>query len=313
MKTTTRARDADWSFALACNVLAAPSIQSAGPLIQAGNGFHLLLIRSGAGILATECGRLVCRGPALICLNDGESLALESAESLDADIISFDPSIINDRFTSRAVLRDPPPDQLTMVQDRFYLLPFIDRCELYRSCLELPPAILPFMEDRLKRLAAQLSGQHDGYWPCRSRSYLLEILFSANQLFLEKTESLPAAFHCLPGDSSAMEGVLLWLNAHFSEEVGLEELARRFGTNRTTLNERFQACFGMSVKAYLIDLRMRFAALLLRDTALPVGEIMERAGFFDPTHFSRMYKKKYQVTPLEYRGLHCWLDRPVAS
>ena len=86
-------------------------------------------------------------------------------------------------------------------------------------------------------------------------------------------------------------------------------MAQRFHTNRTTLTERFGLVTGQPVLSYLIRLRVRLASLMLRDTMLPVSEVMTRVGFTDSTHFGRTFRKHLGCTPSEYRTRFCWMMR----
>ena len=58
---------------------------------------------------------------------------------------------------------------------------------------------------------------------------------------------------------------------------------------------------GQSLIQYLIDLRMRNAAVMFTDTALPVSDICTLVGIDDISYFERLFKKKYDMTPGEYR------------
>jgi len=57
----------------------------------------------------------------------------------------------------------------------------------------------------------------------------------------------------------------------------------------------------MSTMEYLIRLRVKMAAIILRDTDLPISEIAYRVGFNDITHFGRMFRKRVGYSPSEYR------------
>jgi AraC family L-rhamnose operon regulatory protein RhaS len=57
----------------------------------------------------------------------------------------------------------------------------------------------------------------------------------------------------------------------------------------------------MCIKDYLIKLRIKVSSVMLRDTALPVSEIMYRSGFNEINHFDRMFKKYMNCSPSDYR------------
>lgn len=82
---------------------------------------------------------------------------------------------------------------------------------------------------------------------------------------------------------------------------GLEELARRLGTNENKLTELFRRQFGMPVYEYLGELRLERARLQLASTQLQVRLIAERAGYRNPSDFSRAFRRHYGVGPRQYR------------
>lgn len=82
---------------------------------------------------------------------------------------------------------------------------------------------------------------------------------------------------------------------------GLPDLARRVGTNEKKLTELFRQRFGMSVFEYLVDLRLETARRQLCNTALQVQLIAAHAGFANASDFSRAFRRRYGVTPREYR------------
>jgi YesN/AraC family two-component response regulator len=43
------------------------------------------------------------------------------------------------------------------------------------------------------------------------------------------------------------------------------------------------------------------ASIMLRETMLPISEILNRVGINDNVHFSRMFKKHMGYTPSGYR------------
>jgi AraC family L-rhamnose operon regulatory protein RhaS len=111
-------------------------------------------------------------------------------------------------------------------------------------------------------------------------------------------------------EHAGTERIILYLHAHYHEKITIPALTRAFHTNRTTLTERFRRATKMPIMAYLAHLRMRQASLLLRDTVLPVSEVMLRVGYQDSTHFWRTFRKHIGLSPSEYRDRYCWLGRP---
>lgn len=63
----------------------------------------------------------------------------------------------------------------------------------------------------------------------------------------------------------------------------------------------FKQCCGFSPQQYLIQRRLRMAGELLLNSSERVGDIAAKVGIDNEFYFSRLFKKKYSVSPLEYR------------
>ena len=101
----------------------------------------------------------------------------------------------------------------------------------------------------------------------------------------------------LPG----IEAAKGFARAHFAEPIGVADLARVAGYSRFHFSRLFAAGEGISPAAYVADLRIRAAAALLHDTALPVATVAARCGFNDATYFSRVFKSAVGVSPGDFR------------
>jgi len=53
---------------------------------------------------------------------------------------------------------------------------------------------------------------------------------------------------------------------------------------------------------FLIEYRLKKACILLKKPEYKVSEISEMVGFRDSTYFSTVFKKTYNLTPLEYKN-----------
>lgn len=95
--------------------------------------------------------------------------------------------------------------------------------------------------------------------------------------------------------------VISYLQTHFDQKIIFESLAKEFGVSRTVLFNKFRQYTGYTPAAYLTDLRLNNAKLLLRITDLSIEEISESSGFEDPGYFSQVFKKHVGTTPLKFR------------
>lgn len=272
----------------------------------AGQRFRLVLVEHGTGILGLGKRRLAFISPALFCLNEQERPELEQNLELKAQALYFHPDVINSSFNFKNVRQVLQTSDYTHEQDRQWLRAFLDRSNGHDGCLSLGPVTAGKIKRQIAAVGEELAAQRDGYWPCRSRSLFLEVLFLVDRLY-EQAGSVETDALAETNSTYDVESIILYLHTHYGEKLSLKSLSMTFHTNRTTLTEQFRAVTGQPVMSYLAYIRMRLASLMFRDTTVPVTEVMERVGFNDRTHFGRTFRKYLGYSPSEYRQRYCWM------
>ncbi|MEV0528980.1 AraC family transcriptional regulator [Streptomyces sp. NPDC050439] len=81
------------------------------------------------------------------------------------------------------------------------------------------------------------------------------------------------------------------------------ELGARAGLSRAAFARRFAATVGTPPLAYLTWWRMTSAGRLLREEALPLRQVAERAGYTSEFAFSKAFKREFGMAPGQYRRL----------
>ena len=98
-----------------------------------------------------------------------------------------------------------------------------------------------------------------------------------------------------------IERALAYIDAHLSEHIEAEEIAAYCYVTRRHLGEVFRERMGMSVLAYVEEQRMEKAKKLLARPGMQIKEILRRCGFRSAAYFSNQFRKRFGVTPTEYR------------
>ena len=99
-----------------------------------------------------------------------------------------------------------------------------------------------------------------------------------------------------------MKKVAEVLEEHLSdEEFGIQELCETLGMSRSQLYRKFSALTDTSVNQFIQNLRLNKARQLLRSSNLNVSEVAYDTGFKNPSHFSRVYSKRFGVAPSKER------------
>ncbi len=93
-----------------------------------------------------------------------------------------------------------------------------------------------------------------------------------------------------------------FLDAHLRQRLDLRVLARRAGVHPVHLSRTFRKHFGLTMTDYLRRGRLAAAMVRLSTTDDPVSQIARDAGFADPSHFAREFRRSLGDSPAGYRG-----------
>ncbi len=93
-----------------------------------------------------------------------------------------------------------------------------------------------------------------------------------------------------------------YLTEHYAQDISLEVVADLLDFSPFYLSKLFKNSFGISFIDYLTELRLAAAKELLADPSLSAKEIGERVGYPNSNYFTKMFKKKTGLTPIEYRN-----------
>ncbi len=124
-----------------------------------------------------------------------------------------------------------------------------------------------------------------------------------------KAEILENHVHLLmeavPKDSDAPDPfsaqVAEILGEGMAEKISVKELAQSLGYHEKYLGAKFKQKMGKSPRAYRNEHRLLKAESLLRNTHLSVIEIATRTGFDNVSYFNRLFRRRNDMTPTEYR------------
>ena len=96
--------------------------------------------------------------------------------------------------------------------------------------------------------------------------------------------------------------VLAYLHEHYLDPgFSAKYMAASFDTSVSNLSHFFKKNMGVSISAYVDQIKLEKAKQLLRDSDMKVGEIAELLQYGSSTGFAVMFKKYEGMTPKEYR------------
>ena len=90
------------------------------------------------------------------------------------------------------------------------------------------------------------------------------------------------------------------IHSEYLYDITIERLAVRLGLDHSYFSSLFRKKIGLSPKEYLLNYRMNIAASLMIDHGNSVSVAAYSVGYTDVCNFSKMFKRRYGVSPLKY-------------
>ncbi|VEP13006.1 Transcriptional family [Hyella patelloides LEGE 07179] len=118
----------------------------------------------------------------------------------------------------------------------------------------------------------------------------------------ERHQSKRSAFTLKPDDIDRIYHAKEILTQQSDRPPLLLDLARQVGLNDCTLKRGFREVFGTTAFGYLHDYRLEQARQLLLENRFNVSEIAIQVGFGSCSYLSRVFRRKYGVSPKQYQA-----------
>lgn len=105
-------------------------------------------------------------------------------------------------------------------------------------------------------------------------------------------------------DRDAIERITAAMQDDPSCEFSMLELCEIGGINEHKLKSAFKHIHGKTAFSYLREVRMDYAAGLLREDRLSVIQVANEVGYSNASHFARAFKDRHRLLPKAYQCLH---------
>jgi AraC family transcriptional regulator, exoenzyme S synthesis regulatory protein ExsA len=131
---------------------------------------------------------------------------------------------------------------------------------------------------------------------------LLELKFKElvlSLLFNKKNDRFLSYLHNLSNDRNpSMEEVM---QNNYAYKLSMAEYAKLTCKSVPSFKRDFKKVFKDSPAKWVMKKRLKLATELLENSSKSVGDICYECGFENQTHFSRVFKEKFGVSPLQFR------------
>ena len=94
------------------------------------------------------------------------------------------------------------------------------------------------------------------------------------------------------------------LDQQYRDPPSLEALAEDAGLSVSRLAHLFRDETGMSIQSYIVERRLLMAAMLIVQSDEQISQIAYRVGFGDVSNFNHSFKRRFAMSPREYRASH---------
>ncbi len=102
-------------------------------------------------------------------------------------------------------------------------------------------------------------------------------------------------------DSRRVLKIYEYINTNYKKPIKLEDLANLAGMTPVSFSRFFKLRSGKTLTDYIIDIRLGHATRFLLDTTHSISEICYECGFNNLSNFNRIFKKKKNCSPKEFR------------
>lgn len=100
-----------------------------------------------------------------------------------------------------------------------------------------------------------------------------------------------------------IQKVARYISENYSEPITLKDAAQMAYMDSSYFSRQFKKLTGFGFIEYLTEVRIKAAIQLLQTTSFTVNEIAEKCGFSSGNYFRDVFRKLYQMSPMEYRKI----------
>ena len=127
------------------------------------------------------------------------------------------------------------------------------------------------------------------------KSYLMELLAEYISL------SQPQKVNLMSKSDICINDILSYINENLDKNITNEDLASVAHMHPNHMIRFFKNKTDQTPAKYVTMQKMEYAKRMLESSDLNITEITEKIGIDDMSHFSKLFKKFYAVSPAKYR------------
>ena len=98
-----------------------------------------------------------------------------------------------------------------------------------------------------------------------------------------------------------IQSAIRYMKHNYYRDISMSKISKYVGVTEGYLSHIFKTSTGESVMAYLSQIRIKKAMLLLSKTELPITDICAYVGIESRQYFNRVFRNQTELIPSEYR------------
>ncbi len=180
---------------------------------------------------------------------------------------------------------------------RKYILPVLDSSS---DCIVFSPEI-PWQKSALDTLMSVFEIQErESVCEIKTAELLLKLWSTIyeNVNIKEKTAVSYASAHT----QAQLQIMMQYIHKNYFQNISLNDIAMTVSLSKSSALNIFNRYLKTSPISYLVNYRLKRAAMLLTSTENSVYSIAHDTGFENVGYFCRKFKGLYEMTPVEYRN-----------
>lgn len=152
---------------------------------------------------------------------------------------------------------------------------------------------------RVYHMIDTLSSIKDGFYAVMQFYTILYELSKSTEMRTLASSSYAKV--AVESDSRRVLKVKNYIAKNYTEEIRLNTLADIAGMSPSAFSRFFKLHTGRKLSEYIIEQRLGYASRMLVDTSNSVAEICYACGFNNLSNFNRIFKKRKNCSPTEFR------------
>ena len=204
-------------------------------------------------------------------------------EKMASKTIMFDLSMLNSNVTDACSIK--------------YFTPFLDNKVSYPSILKPSDKGYKNIKNCIDKLFLCYEEKNE-FFEIQLKSYLFELFYI---LFKECFEIHDYSTKIKDDTTNDIKAILEYIKINYMNPISIKDLANVVNFSEHYFMRFFKKYIGMTCVDYINEYRLNIATNLLETTDMSIMEIAVKVGVNNISYFNKIFKKKFNLTPKEYR------------